>query len=153
MLYALGDGCEDIEVYCFAETAAGEMLIVLLLVDVRDVMGANTVNTMAEHISPMIDKFTCGKARLRILSNLTEKRLVSATVTLNAKQFSTFEFDGKEVVQGIVEASAFAEVDRYRAASNNKGIMNRIDLFVVVPGNDWRAVEAGAHAYVAKAGH
>ena len=87
------------------------MLIVHLLVDVRDAMGANTVNTMAEHVSPMIDKFTGGKTRLRILSNLADKRLVSATVTLNAQQFSMDEFDGKEVVQGIVEASAFAEAD------------------------------------------
>jgi len=152
-LFALGGGCEDIEVYCFEETAAGAMLIVHLLVDVRDAMGANTVNTMAEHIAPMVDKLTGGKTRLRIMSNLADKRLVSATVTLNARQFSTLEFDGKDVVQGIVEASALAEVDPYRAATHNKGIMNAIDPIVVVTGNDWRAVEAGAHAYAAQGGH
>lgn len=84
-LCALGGDCEDIEVYCFAETATGATLIVHLLVDVRDALEANTVNTMAEHISSMIDKITCGKTRLRILSNLADKRLVSTTVTLNAQ--------------------------------------------------------------------
>ena len=135
--YALGDGCEDIEVYCFAETAAGAMLIFHLLMDVRDAVGANTVNTMADNISPMIDKLTGGKTRLRILSNLADKRLVSATLTLNAQQFSTDEFDGKEVVQGIVEASAFAELDPYCAATHNKGIINGIEPIVEITGNNW----------------
>ena len=93
------------------------------------------------------------KHALEFLSNLADKGLVSATGTVNAQQFSTDEFDGKEVVQGIVEASAFAEADPYRAVTNNKGIMNGIDPFVVVTGNDWRAVEAGYHLYVAQAGH
>ena len=84
---------------------------------------------------------------------MADKGLVSATGTVNAQQFSTDEFDGKEVFQGIVEASAFAEADPYRAVTNNKGIMNGIDPFVVVTGNDWRAVEAGDHLYVAQAGH
>ena len=115
-------------------------------------MGANTVNTIAEHIYAVIDKLTGGKTRLRILSNLADKRLVSATVTLNAQQFPTDEFYGKEVVQGIVEAFAFAEVDPYRAATHNKGIMNRIEPTVVVTGNDWHAVEAGAHPYAEQVG-
>ena len=135
-LCTLGGGCEEIEVYCFAETAAGEMLIVLLLVDVRNAMGANTVNKMVEHISPMIDKLTSGKTRLRILPNLADKRLISTTIILNAQQFSTYEFDGKEVIQGIVEASAFAKEDPYRAATHNKGIMNWFDHIVVVTGNN-----------------
>ncbi len=115
-------------------------------------MGANTVNTMAEHVAPLIEKLTAGKTRLRILSNLADKRLVSASVTLSARQFSTKQFEGQEVVKGIVEASAFAEVDPYRAATHNKGIMNGIDPIVLATGNDWRAVEAGAHAFAAQNG-
>ncbi len=151
-LCALGGGCEDVEVHSFPETPAGAMLIVHLLVDVRDAMGANTVNTMAEHVAPLIEKLTAGKTRLRILSNLADKRLVSASVTLSARQFSTKQFEGQEVVKGIVEASAFAEVDPYRAATHNKGIMNGIDPIVLATGNDWRAVEAGAHAFAAQNG-
>ena len=152
-LVNLGGGCEDLEVHLFNETPAGPMLVVHLLVDVCDAMGANTVNTMAEHIAPLIEKLTDGRVRLRILSNLADKRLVTASVKLSASQFDTKNYSGNEVIKGIFEAASFAAVDPYRAATHNKGIMNGIDPVVVVTGNDWRAIEAGAHAFAARDGH
>ena len=152
-LVNLGGGCEDLEVHLFKETPAGSMLVVHLLVDVRDAMGANTVNTMAEHIAPLIEKLINGRVRLRILSNLADKRLVTASVKLSASQFDTKNYSGNEVIKGIFEAASFAAVDPYRAATHNKGIMNGIDPIVVVTGNDWRAIEAGAHAFAARGGH
>jgi len=152
-LVDLGGGCEDLEVHLFKETPAGPMLVVHLLVDVRDAMGANTVNTMAEHIAPLIEKLINGRVRLRILSNLADKRLVTASVKLSANQFDTKNYSGNEVIKGIFEAASFAAVDPYRAATHNKGIMNGIDPIVVVTGNDWRAIEAGAHAFAARDGH
>jgi len=123
-----------------------------LLVDVRDAMGANTINTMAEYISPQIEKISHGRVRLRILSNLADKRLVTASVKITSKQFDTSDYKGEEVVKGILEAASFAEVDPYRAATHNKGIMNGIDPVVIATGNDWRAIEAGAHAFAATSG-
>ena len=152
-LVSLGGGCEDIEVNLFEETPSGPMLVVNLLVDVRDAMGANTVNTMAEYISPKIEKISHGQVRLRILSNLADKRLVTASVKIASKQFDTVDYKGEEVVKGILEAASFAVVDPYRAATHNKGIMNGIDPVVIATGNDWRAIEAGAHAYAAITGH
>ena len=152
-LVDLGGGCEDLEVHLFKETPAGPMLVVHLLVDVRDAMGANTVNTMAEHIAPLIEKLTDGRVRLRILSNLADKRLVTASVKLSASQFDTNNYSGNEVIKGIFEAASFAAVDPYRAATHNKGIMNGIDPIIIVTGNDWRAIEAGAHAFAARDGH
>ena len=152
-LVNLGGGCEDLEVHLFKETPAGSMLVVHLLVDVRDAMGANTVNTMAEHIAPLIEKLINGRVRLRILSNLADKRLVTASVKLSASQFDTNNYSGNEVIKGIFEAASFAAVDPYRAATHNKGIMNGIDPIIVVTGNDWRAIEAGAHAFAARDGH
>ena len=144
ILVDLGGGCEDLEVHLFRETPAGPMLIVHLLANVCDAMGANTVNTMAEHIAPLIENLTGGRVRLRILSNLADKRLVTASVRLHSSQFDTENFSGNEVIKGIFEAASFAAVDPYRAATHNKGIMNGIDPIVVVTGNDWRAIEAGA---------
>ena len=152
-LVNLGGGCEDLEVHLFNETPAGPMLVVHLLVDVCDAMGANTVNTMAEHIAPLIEKLTDGRVRLRILSNLADKRLVTASVKLSANQFDTKNYSGNEVIKGIFEAASFAAVDPYRAATHNKGVMNGIDPIIVVTGNDWRAIEAGAHAFAARGGH
>ena len=152
-LVDLGGGCEDLEVHLFKETPAGPMLVVHLLIDVCDAMGANTVNTMAEHIAPLIEKLINGRVRLRILSNLADKRLVTASVKLSASQFDTKNYSGNEVIKGIFEAASFAAVDPYRAATHNKGIMNGIDPIVVVTGNDWRAIEAGAHAFAARDGH
>ena len=151
-LVNLGGGCEDLEVHLFNETPAGPMLVVHLLVDVCDAMGANTVNTMAEHIAPLIEKLADGRVRLRILSNLADKRLVTASVKLSASQFDTKNYSGNEVIKGIFEAASFAAVDPYRAATHNKGIMNGIDPIIVVTGNDWRAIEAGAHAFAARDG-
>ncbi len=151
-LVGLGGGCEDLEVHLFEDTPSGPMLIVHLLVDVRDAMGANTINTMAEYISPQIEKISHGRVRLRILSNLADKRLVTASVKIASKQFDTDDYKGEEVVKGILEAASFAEVDPYRAATHNKGIMNGIDPVVIATGNDWRAIEAGAHAFAATSG-
>ncbi|MGB0505755.1 MAG: hydroxymethylglutaryl-CoA reductase, degradative [Pikeienuella sp.] len=153
MLVDLGGGCIDIEAHEFPETAIGPMLVIHLLVDVRDAMGANAVNTMAEAVSPMIERLTDGRARLRILSNLADRRLARASVRLPFETLTTAELSGKDVAEGIVEACAFAEVDPYRAATHNKGIMNGIDPVVVATGNDWRAIEAGAHAFAARSGH
>ncbi len=152
-LVSLGGGCEDIEVHLFKDSPCGPMLIVHLLVDVRDAMGANTVNTMAEYISPQIEKISHGQVRLRILSNLADKRLVTASVKISSKQLDTADYKGQEVVKRILEAASFAVVDPYRAATHNKGIMNGIDPVVIATGNDWRAIEAGAHAFAAISGH
>ena len=151
-LFSLGGGCQDLEIHVFPNTHVGSMLILHILVDVRDAMGANTVNTMAEHISPFIEKLTSGYAKLRILSNLADRRLVRASVEIGPSLLATKGLTGDEVIKGIEEASVFAEVDPYRAATHNKGIMNGIDPIVIATGNDWRAVEAGAHAYAAKSG-
>ena len=152
-LVSLGGGCEDIEVHLFEDTPSGPMLILHLLVDVRDAMGANTVNTMAEYIAPQVEKISQGQVRLRILSNLADKRLATASVKIASSQFETPDYNGNEVIKGILEAASFAAVDPYRAATHNKGIMNGIDPVVVATGNDWRAIEAGAHAYAAITGH
>ena len=151
-LVSLGGGCEEIEVHLFDETPSGPMLILHLLVDVCDAMGANTVNTMAEYIAPQVEKISQGQVRLRILSNLADKRLVTASVKIAARQLDTTDYKGDEVIKGILEAASFAVVDPYRAATHNKGIMNGIDPVVIATGNDWRAIEAGAHAYAAVSG-
>jgi hydroxymethylglutaryl-CoA reductase len=151
-LITLGGGCKSIEVQCFKKTKIGPMVILHLLVDVRDAMGANTVNTMAETISPLVEKITGGRVKLRILSNLADKRLARASVKIPFSNLGYSSFSGNEVANGIVEAYAFAEVDPYRAATHNKGIMNGIDSVVLATGNDWRAVEAGAHAYASRSG-
>jgi hydroxymethylglutaryl-CoA reductase len=152
-LQELGGGCRDIEVHRFDTTAVGPMLVLHLLVDVRDAMGANTVNSKAELVAPLAEQLTGGRARLRILSNLADKRLAAAKIKLQPDTLTTEAYSGLEVAEGIVEACAFAEVDPYRAATHNKGIMNGIDPVVLATGNDWRAVEAGAHAWAARSGH
>jgi hydroxymethylglutaryl-CoA reductase len=128
------------------------MLVLHLLVDVRDAMGANTVNTMAELLAPRVAAISRGEVRLRILSNLADRRIVRASVRISPETLTTADLDGHNVVQGIVEACALALVDPYRAATHNKGIMNGIDPVVLATGNDWRAIEAGAHAYAARSG-
>jgi len=152
VLTELGGGCRDIEVHVFPDTARGAMVIVHLLVDVRDAMGANTVNTMAEAVAGRIERITGGQVRLRILSNLADLRLSRARVCIPAQALDSASYPGKDVVAGIVDAYEFAAVDPYRAATHNKGIMNGIDPIVVATGNDWRAVEAGAHAYACRQG-
>lgn len=152
VLIGLGGGCKDVEVHVFEVTPVGAMVVLHLLVDVRDAMGANTVNTMAEMIAPLVEKISGGQIRLRILSNLADLRLTTASVRLTSDALTTKTLDGAEVARGVVEACALALVDPYRAATHNKGIMNGIDPVVVATGNDWRAIEAGAHAFAARSG-
>ncbi len=152
VLQDLGGGCRDIEVHVFEDTPRGPMVVVHLIVDVRDAMGANTVNTMAEAVAGRIEQVTGGTVRLRILSNLSDLRLARARVRVPASVLSTKDYDGAAVIEGIIDAYTFAAVDPYRAATHNKGIMNGIDPVVVATGNDWRAIEAGAHAYACRSG-
>ena len=152
VLVGFGGGCRDIEVHVFPRTSRGPMLVMHLLVDVRDAMGANTVNTMAETVAPTVEKLTGGTVRLRILSNLADLRISRARVRLSEASLATKEFAGRRIIEGILDAYELAAVDPYRAATHNKGIMNGIDPVVVATGNDWRAIEAGAHAYAARSG-
>ncbi len=146
-LVALGGGAQDVEVRVLTP-----MLVVHLLIDVRDAMGANAVNTAAEAVAPMIARLTGGRVNLRILSNLADRRLTRVRCRVPASSLARDSVPGEAVVRGIVEAQVLAEVDPYRAATHNKGILNGIDAVVVATGNDWRAVEAGAHAYAARSG-
>jgi hydroxymethylglutaryl-CoA reductase len=152
VLIRLGGGCRDVEVHVFEQTSVGPMVVLHLLVDVRDAMGANTVNTMAEIVAPLAERITGGVVRLRILSNLADLRLARANVSLSPAVLATSRYSGERMASGIVEACALAIVDPYRAATHNKGIMNGIDPVVVATGNDWRAIEAGAHAFAARDG-
>lgn len=152
VLIDLGGGCRDIDVHVFEDTPIGPMVVLHLLVDVRDAMGANTVNTMAETLAPRVGEIAGGEVRLRILSNLADKRLVRARVEVTPEALTTKTLDGADVARGMVEACTLAIIDPYRAATHNKGIMNGIDPVVVATGNDWRAIEAGAHAYAARDG-
>jgi len=152
VLIGMGGGCKDIEVHVFDSTPRGPMVVAHLIVDVRDAMGANTVNTMAETVSAYIEQITSATVRLRILSNLADLRLARARVTLSPEALATAEYTGSEVIEGVLDAYTFAKIDPYRAATHNKGIMNGIDPVIVATGNDWRAVEAGAHAYAAQSG-
>lgn len=152
VLVGLGGGCRDIEVHVFADTPRGPMVVTHLIVDVRDAMGANTVNTMAEAVATRIEHITGGSVRLRILSNLADLRLARASLRVSPAVLATSEYSGERVIEGMLDAYTFAAVDPYRAATHNKGIMNGIDPIVVATGNDWRAVEAGAHAYAARSG-
>ncbi|VVB99163.1 3-hydroxy-3-methylglutaryl-coenzyme A reductase [uncultured archaeon] len=128
-------------------TKAGKMIIVHLLVDVRDAMGANAVNTMCERISPLLEEISGGKTRLKIISNLAVHR------TVKAKGIWKKEVLGKEVIDAVLDAYEFAANDEFRACTHNKGIMNGIDAVAIATGNDWRAIEAGAHAYAAREGN
>jgi hydroxymethylglutaryl-CoA reductase len=147
-----GGGPRDIQVRLLESGQLGTFLVVHLIVDVRDAMGANLVNSMLEFLAPRIEKITGGRVHLRILSNLADRRLAWAKVRIAAANLAFGEYSGEQVRDGILEAWAFAEADPYRAATNNKGVMNGIDAVVVACGNDWRAVEAGAHAYAARNG-
>ncbi|MGO4328639.1 hydroxymethylglutaryl-CoA reductase, degradative [Cupriavidus sp. 2TAF22] len=152
VLIGLGGGCKDIEVHVFPDTPRGAMIVMHLIVDVRDAMGANTVNTMAEAVSPLVETITGGSVRLRILSNLADLRLARGRVRLTPEVLATKERSGAEIIEGVIDACTFAAIDPYRAATHNKGIMNGIDPVIVATGNDWRAVEAGAHAYACRGG-
>jgi hydroxymethylglutaryl-CoA reductase len=148
----LGGGARDIIARPFPETPVGPMLVVHLLFDSRDAMGANAVNTAVEALAPMVADLTGGRTSLRILSNLADQRIAAAQGTIPANVLESHGIPGREVARLIEEANAFAIVDPYRAATHNKGIMNGIDAVVIATGNDWRAIEAGAHAYAAREG-
>jgi len=146
VLVSLGGGAKDLRVKVI-DTIVGPMVITELLVDCRDAMGANAVNTMAEAVAPLIERVTKGRVYLRIISNLATMRLARAWAVIPKEAVG-----GEEVVDGIVNAYAFAAADPYRAATHNKGILNGVIAVVIATGNDHRAVEAGAHAYAAISG-
>lgn len=147
ILVRFGGGATDLRVRIL-DSKVGVMLVTELIVDTRDAMGANAVNTMAEALAPRIESITGGRVILRILSNLAEFRLVKVKATFDKEMLG-----GEEVVNDIIAAWAFAEADPYRCATHNKGIMNGIDAVVIATGNDFRAIEAGAHSYAALNGY
>lgn len=151
-LVELGGGPRDLEVRIIEDSPIGPFLVVHLIYDVRDAMGANAVNTAAERLAPLIEEISGGRVHLRILSNLADRRLARARATFRLDKLAFGDYSGEAVRDGIIEAWAFAASDPYRAATHNKGIMNGIDPVVIATGNDWRAVEAGAHAYAARSG-
>lgn len=148
----LGGGAKGLECRPLPDTPAGPMLIIHVLYDCRDAMGANAVNTAAEAVAPLIEQITGGRANLRILSNLSDRRTARAECLIPVEQLAWRGVPGEQVARSIFEAWAFAAADPYRAATHNKGIMNGIDAVAVATGNDWRALEAGAHAYAARSG-
>ncbi len=152
ILKKLGGGPRDIEVRWIDSSPIGAFLVLHLIYDVRDAMGANAINTACERLSPIIEDLTGGRVHLRILSNLADRRLARAECTIPLDALAFGEFSAQEVRDGIIEAWAFAAADPYRAATNNKGIMNGVDAVVIATGNDWRAIEAGAHAFAVKNG-
>jgi len=143
-----GGGYRDIEVRVLEGGRTGPMVITHLIVDTRDAMGANAVNSMAEAVAPLIAQWTGGRTYLRILSNLADRRLARARAT-----WPLDAIGGESVRDGILSAFDFADIDPYRAATHNKGVMNGVSAVVLATGNDTRAVEAGAHAYAARSGH
>ena len=152
VLEKLGGGPRDIEVRLVNDSPIGPFLVFHLIYDVRDAMGANAVNTAAERLAPRLESLTGGRAHLRILSNLADRRLARAGCTIRLEDLAFDDFSGEAVREGIIAAWAFAAADPYRAATHNKGIMNGVDAVVIATGNDWRAIEAGAHAYAARGG-
>jgi hydroxymethylglutaryl-CoA reductase len=152
VLRRLGGGPRDLEVRLIDPSPIGPFLVVHLVYDVRDAMGANAINTAVERLAPRIEALTGGRVLLRILSNLADRRLARVRCTIPLAELAFGEYTAEEVRDGIIAAWAFAAADPYRAATHNKGIMNGVDAVVLATGNDWRAVEAGAHAYAARSG-
>jgi hydroxymethylglutaryl-CoA reductase len=182
VLKKLGGGARDLEVRIIEDSPIGAFLVVHLIYDVRDAMGANAVNTACERLAAHIEAITGGRVHLRILSNLADRRLARARCLIPANELAFTvgaglvptqgdhtvraantggtpvrdgkgrPYTGEQVRDGIIEAWAFAAADPYRAATHNKGIMNGVDAVVIASGNDWRAIEAGAHAYAARSG-
>ena len=165
-LKSRGGGARDLEVHIIPESPIGKFHVVHLIYDVRDAMGANAVNTACERLAPRIEAITGGRVHLKILSNLTDRRMAKATCKIPVKELEFVgaglapaqgdregrPYAGESVRDGIIAAYAFAAADPYRAATHNKGIMNGVDAVVIATGNDWRAIEAGAHAYAARSG-
>jgi hydroxymethylglutaryl-CoA reductase len=147
-LVARGGGARGLDVRVLAE----DMVVVHLVIDCRDAMGANLVNSVAEAVGDRLAAIAGARVGLRILSNLSDRRCVRVRCRVPAEVLATDEMTGSDVIDGIVNASRFAELDPYRAATHNKGIMNGVDAVVIATGNDWRAVEAGAHAFATRAG-
>ncbi|WNG35683.1 hydroxymethylglutaryl-CoA reductase, degradative [Archangium violaceum] len=150
-----GGGCKDIEVRVLPapEGPRGEpLLVVHLIIDTQEAMGANLINTMAEGVAPLLEQLTGGKVFLRILSNLADRRLARATCRIPVEMLADFDMPGASIAEGIYQASRFALADPYRAATHNKGIMNGIDSAAIAAGQDWRAIEAGAHAFACRDG-
>jgi hydroxymethylglutaryl-CoA reductase len=148
---ARGGGAKELEVRLVP--VSGEThAVVHLLVDTQDAMGANLVNAMCEGVAPLVERICGGRVRLRILSNLADRRLARASCRVPVGALAGYGFAGSEVAQGIAAASDFAEADPYRACTHNKGVMNGIDALALATGNDWRAIEAGAHAWCARDG-
>jgi hydroxymethylglutaryl-CoA reductase len=152
VLQQLGGGPRDLEVRLIEESPIGPFLVLHLIYDVRDAMGANAINTATERLAPRVEAITGGRVHLRILSNLADRRLARAQCTIPLSEMAFGDYTAEEVRDGVIAAWAFAAVDPYRAATHNKGILNGVDAVVVATGNDWRAVEAGAHAYAARSG-
>ncbi len=152
ILQDLGGGPRDVEVRLIEDSSIGPFLVLHLIYDVRDAMGANAVNTAAERLAPLVESICGGRVHLRILSNLADRRLANASCTIPLSELTFGEYPAAEVRQGVIAAWAFAAADPYRAATHNKGIMNGVDAVVIASGNDWRAIEAGAHAYAAREG-
>jgi hydroxymethylglutaryl-CoA reductase len=152
VLQKLGGGPRDLEVRVIDESPFGPFLVAHLIYDVRDAMGANAINTACERLALQIEAITGGRVHLRILSNLADRRLARARCTIPFASLAFKDFSGEQVRDGVIAAWAFAAADPYRAATHNKGIMNGIDAVVLATGNDWRAIEAGAHAYAARNG-
>ena len=151
-LVARGGGARSVDVIRHTLPDDSECLVVHIAVDTRDAMGANLVNTIAESLAPALESLAGGRACLRILSNLTDQSMVTATVTVELDALRSSGFDAAEVRDGIVAATNLALVDPYRATTHNKGIMNGVDAVAIATGNDWRAIEAAAHAYASKDG-
>lgn len=154
-MLARGGGARDIEVRVLPapEGKGGEPILVLhLIIDTQEAMGANLINTMCEGIAPMVEQITGGKVYLRILSNLCDRRLARATCRIPVALLADFDMSGEAIAEGIVQASRFALADPYRACTHNKGVMNGVDSFAIATGQDWRAIEAGAHAFAARNG-
>ncbi len=152
VLARLGGGPRDLQVRLIEHSPIGPFLVAHLIIDVRDAMGANAVNTAMERLSPHVEQITGGRVHLRILSNLADRRLARARCTIPLNELAFGDYSAEAVRDGITAAWVFASVDPYRAATHNKGIMNGVDAVVIATGNDWRAVEAGAHAYAARDG-
>ncbi|MFP3895604.1 MAG: hydroxymethylglutaryl-CoA reductase, degradative [Anaerolineales bacterium] len=152
VIVGLGGGAKDLKVRSLHQSPVGPMLVVHLVYDTCDAMGANTVNTAVEAVAPLMEELTAGRVVLRILSNLADRRLARARCIVSRDTLATHGLTGEEGVERILEAYAFAVCDPYRAATHNKGVMNGIDAVALAIGNDWRALEAGAHAYASREG-
>ena len=151
-MVARGGGATDVEAFIHRQAADAPMVVLHLLVDTRDAMGANLVNTMCEGVASLVETLTGGKVFLRILSNLTDRALARASVRIPAANLEGKGYTGEQVRDGLVLASDLAQIDPYRATTHNKGIMNGVDAVAIATGNDWRAIEAAAHAYAARTG-